>query len=230
MVLQNNKNMINIINPSKIFELKSLDVNIFFTSDLHFGHKNIMRFCNRPYNSIEEMDEALINNWNSVVNENDIVFNLGDFAFATNRRWRELLSILKGNHYLIMGNHDYTRYPGDSVMKLFKGVYSQLLLKIDNRYVYLNHFPFLCYGGSYREPYNAVYNLFGHVHSGPNSSGLDTDRLTNLFPYQYDVGVDNNNYTPVSWNKVKEIINKQISDRVEFIKKPHSIPDEEYKK
>lgn len=222
--------MTNIINPLKISELKSKNANIFFTSDLHFGHKNIMRFCNRPYDSIEEMDEALINNWNSVVGENDIVFNLGDFAFAPNRRWKELLSILNGNHYLIMGNHDYTRYPGDSVMKLFKGVYPQLLLKIDNRYVYLNHFPFLCYGGSYREPYNVVYNLFGHVHSGPNSSGLDTDRLINIFPYQYDVGVDNNNYTPVSWSEVQEIISRQVSNMNKVVNKQHSIPDIEYKK
>lgn len=96
-------------------------------------------------------------------------------------------------------------------MKLFKRVEHQMILKIDGRTVYLNHYPFLCYGGSWREPENAIYALHGHVHSGPNSTGKDCDRLVNLFPYQYDVGVDNNNYFPVSWDRIKEIISEQVS-------------------
>ena len=67
--------------------LNTSEVKIWFTSDLHFGHQNIIKFCNRPWETVEEMDKALIENWNSVVGENDIVFDLGDFAFATNRRW-----------------------------------------------------------------------------------------------------------------------------------------------
>lgn len=131
----------------KPLKLDSGKQNIFFTSDLHFCHSNILKFCSRPFNSIEEMDEALIANWNSVVRENDIVFDLGDFAFAPNWRWKEILERLNGVHYLIMGNHDVTRYPGDSIMSLFHKVSQQMLLKIDNRKVYLNHYPFLCYGG-----------------------------------------------------------------------------------
>ena len=97
-------------------------------------------------------------------------------------------------------------------MELFDSVSTQLLLKIDNQFVYLNHYPFLCYAGTYRNPKQAVIQLYGHVHSGPNCGGIDTDRLVNLFPYQYDVGVDNNNYTPVSWQQVQEIIQKQVED------------------
>ena len=97
-------------------------------------------------------------------------------------------------------------------MELFEGVSHQMILKIDGRTVYLNHYPYLCFGGAWRKPENAVYQLFGHVHSGPNCGGTDTNRLVNLFPYQYDVGVDNNNYTPVSWQQVQEIIQKQVED------------------
>lgn len=194
----------------KPIKLDSSKQEIFFTSDLHFGHQNIIKFCNRPWETTEEMDEALIKNWNSVVKEDDMVFDLGDFAFAPNWRWKELLNRLNGHHYLILGNHDITRWPGDKVMELFDGVYSQLHLKIDGNQVYLNHYPFLCYAGTYRNPEVATIQLFGHVHSNSSSVGKDCYRLNNLFPYQYDVGVDNNNYTPVSWNVIQEKIAHQI--------------------
>lgn len=210
--------------------LNSSNKKIWFTSDLHFGHQNIIKFCNRPWETVEEMDKALIENWNSVVGKNDIVFDLGDFAFAPNWRWKEIISQLNGKHYLILGNHDVTRWPGDKVMELFDGVYDQLTLKIDGRYVYLNHYPFLCYGGAWRNPGNAVYQLFGHVHSGPESAGKDTDRLLVLFPYQYDVGVDNNNYRPISWEQVKEMIEFREKIGVHKIfSRSHTIPDEAYK-
>lgn len=194
----------------KPLKLDSTKQNIWFTSDLHFNHANIIKFCNRPWKTTEEMDEALISNWNSVVKPNDLIFDLGDFAFADRDKWIKLLEQLNGKHYLILGNHDITRWPGNKVLPLFERVEHQLTLKIDGRKVYLNHYPFLCYGGTYRDNTSKVYQLFGHVHSSPNCSGLDKDRLINLFPYQYDVGVDNNNYTPISWEQVKDKINNQI--------------------
>ena len=175
------------------------------------------------------MDEGLIKNWNSVVDKDDIIFNLGDFAFAPDKKWKEILGRLNGHHYLILGNHDVQRWPGDSIMKLFERVENQMILKIDGRTVYLNHYPYLCYGGSWRGPENAVYALHGHVHSGPNSSGKDCDRLVNLFPYQYDVGVDNNDYFPVAWAQVKEIISRQVTEGIRIPNKEHTIPDEAYK-
>ena len=113
-------------------------------------------------------------------------------------------------------------------MELFERVEQQMIVKIDNRFVYLNHYPYLCYGGSWRGSENAVWQLFGHVHSGPTSSGKDSDRLVNLFPYQYDVGVDNNNYTPVSWEEVKSIINNQVHKGIVQSNKEHTIPDKTY--
>lgn len=213
------------IKPMKI---DTSEQKVFFTSDLHFGHQNIIRFCNRPWKTTEEMDKALIENWNSVVGKNDIVFDLGDFAFAPNWRWKEILSQLNGKHYLILGNHDITRWPGDSIMELFEGVYQQLILKIDGRFVYLNHYPYLCFGGAWRDPQNAVWQLFGHVHSGPNSSGKDCDRLNGVFPYQYEVGVDNNNYTPISWEQVQEKIAYQVEHGVPRFGGEHTIPDKAY--
>lgn len=206
--------MMDTINHLKPLKLKSSEVNIWFTSDLHFGHRNIIRFCNRPWKTVEEMDKALINNWNSVVGKDDIVFDLGDFAFASNSRWKDILNQLNGHHYLILGNHDVSRYPGDKTMELFERVEYQMIIKIDDRYVYLNHYPYLCYGGSYKEQDQAVWQLFGHVHTRPDDTGKDHDRLYMLFPYQYDVGVDNNNYYPVSWNQIVDIINNQVQEKI----------------
>ena len=190
-------------------KFNSADTNIFFTSDLHFGHKNIIEFCKRPFSSVEEMDETLIANWNSKVGVNDVVFDLGDFAFAPNWRWIELIGRLNGKHHLILGNHDCSRFPGDKVMSLFDSVSYQMLIKIDDRYIHLNHYPFLCYAGTYGD--KNTYQLFGHVHTNPRINiGRDKDRLVNLFPFQYDVGVDNNNYAPISWEEVDTIIKNQI--------------------
>lgn len=205
--------MTDVISHLKPLKLNSSEVNIWFTSDLHFGHRNIMKFCNRPWENVEEMDKALINNWNSVVGKDDIIFDLGDFAFASNSKWKYILNQLNGRHYLILGNHDVSRYPGNKTMELFERVEHQMIVKIDDRYVYLNHYPYLCYGGSYRGHDQTVWQLFGHVHSRPNDTGKDHDRLSMLFPYQYDVGVDNNNYYPVSWNQIVDIINNQIQGK-----------------
>lgn len=180
---------------------------VWFTSDTHFGHENIIRFCNRPFDNVDEMNEALIKNWNSVVKPDDTVFHLGDFAFGGSTIWNSILDVLNGNIILIKGNHDRKNLRQGFINK-FSGVYSQLQILVEGQSIYLNHYPFLCYGGTYRN--NPVWQLFGHVHSGPYSSSKDTKRLINLFPTQYDVGVDNNYYYPVNFNEVKDKIEKQI--------------------
>lgn len=179
----------------------------FFTSDTHFGHANIIRFCNRPFKNVEEMDEALIENWNQVVSEDDTVFHLGDFAFGGSNVWKSIIPRLNGHINLIIGNHDRKNLR-QGYMSSFGMVVPQLQIEIEENPIYLNHYPFLCYGGSYR----GVWQLFGHVHSGPNAEGLDISRLKTLFPTQYDVGVDNNDYAPISYKEVKSKIEFQKTE------------------
>ena len=164
------------------------------------------------------MDDALINNWNSVVSKDDLVFDLGDFAFAPQSKWKNILSRLNGKHYLILGNHDLTRWPGDSIMRLFERVENQMVLVIDGRYVYLNHYPFLCYGGVWRNVDNAVWQLFGHTHlQKENNSGKDFERLKYAFPTQYDVGTDFNDYKPISFSELSEKISFQVENNVNLM-------------
>lgn len=196
----------------------------FFTSDTHFGHANIIRLCNRPFKDVEEMNEKLIENWNKVVPEDGTVFHLGDFAFGDSGLWNSVIPRLNGQIYLIIGNHDRKNLR-QGYMNKFVVVSPQMQIQIEKRSIYLNHYPFLCYGGSYRNDADAVWQLFGHVHSSPAGSGLDCNRLVHLFPYQYDVGVDNNNYTPISWEEVKKKIQHQIDGRGTISYKVYKLND-----
>lgn len=181
--------------------------HIFLTSDTHFGHSNIIRYCNRPFKDIEEMNEILIENWNKVVSDDDTVFHLGDFAFGGFPLWERVRSRLKGHITLIRGNHEHKQnLQNDArLANMFDEVTFQKVIKVENNVIYLNHFPFLCYPWK-----NNVWQAFGHLHTGPNATGNEIPRLKYCYPTQYDVGVDNNNYTPISYLKLKEIINKQI--------------------
>lgn len=176
--------------------------NVFFTSDTHFYHEAIIWMANRPFTSEKEMNDELVENWNRVVGKNDIVFHLGDFCFGGPPKWIEILERLNGHIYLIMGNHDFKNLK-DNVKQYFTEVTQQMRIQIDGWTLYLNHFPYLCFGGAHF-PDRKVGQCFGHVHSGVNNNNLDYPRLQHLFPTQYDVGVDNNNLTPISWAELKK--------------------------
>lgn len=188
---------------------------IFFTSDTHFGHSKIIDYCKRPFSSIEEHDKALIQNWNNTVGQDDTVFHLGDFAYGNSQFIANIIKQLNGNIILIKGNHDLKNI-NPTLYNIFSDVVYQARILIDKQTVYLNHFPFLCFDHGDINLYKDNYSiqLFGHVHSGPLTSSKDVSRLNILFPTQYDVGVDNNNYTPISWadikNKIKQQINKSL--------------------
>lgn len=175
---------------------------LFFTSDPHYGHENILKYCHRPFSSIEEHDEELIRLWNETVPEDGIVFILGDIGFCSETYLKTILNRLNGKIYWIIGNHDWRRItPG--IMNRFECITQQMVITVDNKLVYLNHFPFLCYPDSDRHP---VYQFFGHVHSGPLSGSSDISRLVHLNKRQYDVGVDNNEFKPISFQDIMKKI------------------------
>ena len=179
---------------------------IWFTSDTHFCHGNIIKFSGRPFADAAEMDRELIRRWNETVPEDGVVFHLGDFCMGNAGDWNSILYRLHGRIYLILGNHDMKNCR-EGYMQRFELVTQQMTIRVGGQGMILNHNPFLCYGGSYRD----VWQLFGHVHSGPRSTtGLDLPRLKMLFPLQYDVGVDNNDYRPVSFAEVKARIGAQV--------------------
>lgn len=133
---------------------------IYYIADMHCGHKNVIKFDSRPFKSVGEMDKALINNWNSVVDNLDAVYILGDFCWDKEDRWIEVLKQLKGKKYLILGNHDLKRLT-PKVKGYFSGIYDYREIKDNGRRVILCHYPIPFYKNDYNPD---VYHLYGHIH------------------------------------------------------------------
>jgi calcineurin-like phosphoesterase family protein len=127
----------------KKHEWLSSSGKIFFTSDNHFGHKNIIKYCKRPFNSVKEMNEALIQKWNEVVSPEDTVYHLGDFAFG---EIDDILPRLNGKIILIRGNHDRK-----STTKHFE-TYKAMDFHYGNYIFRLNHRPI--FTSDIEDPYN----------------------------------------------------------------------------
>ena len=192
---------------------------IWFCSDTHWSHENILKYCNRPFGSVEEMNEALVNNWNSVVKPEDHVYHLGDFCFGNVEKWNWCLEPgrLNGHIHLVLGNHDPDRvFREGTLIERFDSIDFQKILIIEGWTVILNHFPFASFSNSYG---HKVMALSGHTHVGQLSSSVESyDALNAMYkPNQYDVGVDNNNFTPVSWTEVKNKITTQIENNVNLM-------------
>lgn len=197
----------------KDIDLKIADGSrVFFTSDTHWNHAKIMEYCSRPFKTVEEMNETMIKNWNDCVSQEDYIFHLGDFAYGGSAVWLNVLPRLNGHKYLIVGNHDrqnWRKNYGD----WFDYVSYQMFIAVEDKKILLSHLPYLCFPHSYKGS-ESYWNLHGHVHSGkyrqPESMDPDIERITKLcFPTQYDVGVDNNDFKPVSFYEVKDIIEKK---------------------
>lgn len=191
--------------------------NIFFTSDTHFWHKNVIKYCSRPYESVEKMNEALIQNWNDTVNDDSIIFHLGDFGFCGSENFARLIQSLHGHIYWILGNHDYRNWR-DSYKNLVEYVSPKMSIQIGDTKILLNHEPLLSFSGQFN---NKEWQLFGHVHTN-NYKDYSGTTLIHCTSTQYDVGVDFNNYKPVSFNIIKEKIQNQIDTNTNYL--GYSVP------
>ena len=164
------------------------------------------------------MNQKLIENWNNKVPKDGLVFHLGDFGWGGFQDYKKIREQLNGDIILIKGNHDRKNGCQSETQynQLFKFATQQLHIEIEGRKIYLNHVPFLCYGGVYRDKNALVYQLFGHVHLSnikKRNNGKDTQRcLDMLFPTQYDVGVDFNDFTPISWYELNDKIQQQVEN------------------
>ena len=150
-------------------KLKSTDNRKYFiTSDLHFYHKRIMEFCSktRPWNSLEEMHESLIEHWNSKVSQDDIVFHLGDFSFGNKEQTLEVLSKLNGNIVHIYGNH--AKVLRDQIKVT---CYDYLEIKYDKTYIVMNHYPQYVWNRSHC----GAVHMFGHCHGSFEGQGRMID-------------------------------------------------------
>lgn len=172
---------------------------IYFSSDGHFFHQNVIRFDNRPFTNVDEMNEMLIQNWNGVVRHDDEIYYLGDFSFGNENETGRVLSRLNGRKFLILGNHDKPK-----LMNVFKKHFEMIeqykTLNYKDLYFVMFHFPI----EEWHWQHKGAIHLCGHRHN------THLDNVNEKYK-RYDVGVRANNYTPVSIDYIiKFVKDKEI--------------------
>ena len=155
------------------------DIKIFVIADTHFNHKNIIKYCNRPYKNVEFMNFDIITKWNKVVRPRDIVIHLGDFGFGTQMELNQIFNRLNGRKFLVMGNHDY---------RVGKQYYEEIGFEdvIKDEFVIgnivLSHYP--------KKVNDNQINIYGHIHNKEPKDWYNDNK-------HYCVSVEKINYTPI---------------------------------
>jgi calcineurin-like phosphoesterase family protein len=171
----------------------------FFTSDTHYYHENIIRFSNRPFDTIEAMNEALIERWNAKIKKGDLVYHLGDFALKCSPQdANSILDRLNGQIILIRGNHESV---AEQVKERFAAVkdYDEITVKDADaphngkRKIVLLHYAMRVWNSSH----HGAWHLYGHSH------GTLPDDPNSL---SFDIGVDCWGYAPLSYQEVKAVM------------------------
>lgn len=176
-------------------------INTFFTADTHFWHTSAVRF-RKGFESVEHMNEVLVENWNRRVKRNDIVYHLGDVSTAGATKTIDILSRLNGNKILVLGNHDHKMSKGVT-SGFFERIEHLMEIKVEDadatdgyQRIVLCHFPLL----TWNRAHYGTWHLHGHSHGGLDGK-LEGRRL--------DVGVDCHNFAPISYEEVKALMAKK---------------------
>jgi calcineurin-like phosphoesterase family protein len=166
----------------------------WFTADEHYGHSNIIKHCNRPFDTIEQMDEELIRRFNALVGKNDITVHAGDFCWLNSKNdvQSKYIKRLHGIHIFLRGSHDGW-LPGSAKYIWEKIIYSKQIV--------VCHY---CMRTWRKSHYNS-WHLFGHSHG----------RLATVCK-SHDIGVDNNNFRPVSFDEIAMIM-KFKADNMNYV-------------
>lgn len=147
--------------------------DIYVVSDTHFQHENIIKFCNRPFANADEMDEYMIERWNSVVTPQDKVYHLGDVHMGNAQTANSILKRLKGKKRLVVGNHDNLK--SQVLHGNFQNIYMWRIFKEFG--LLLTHVPVhpdnISSIGKKNDgtPYHELTNVHGHIHNNPSPEG-----------------------------------------------------------
>lgn len=175
-------------------------MNYWFTADTHFGHTNIIKYCNRPFKDVVEMNETIISNWNNFVKKGDLVYHLGDFCFGRNDLEFDMyFKRLNGLIIFIKGNHDKLAWKNRDKFYAFSDSYREI--EIQGQEITLNHYAQIVWN---KKHHNA-WCLCGHSHynlGATTKHGIEIGKIL-------DVGVDGNNFTPYNFEEIKLIMNNK---------------------
>ena len=163
-------------------------MNYWFISDTHFGHSNIIKYCNRPFKDIREMNKVLVTNWNQRIKKGDVIFHLGDFCFKKSAeapkgifKYEDYEKVLNGKIIVIRGNHDNNNST--------KTCIQSMIIKLGGQLLYLVHNP------HYANKHYRI-NLVGHVHEKWKIKQLSPECIA------VNVGVDVWGFKPISINEI----------------------------
>ena len=172
-----------------------------FVSDAHYFHKNVIKYSNRPFGNVEDMNQQMIERWNKQVKPDDTVYHLGDFAFAKIEQIEFILSQLNGTKHFINGNHDNEIKKNRSRLinsGLVRSIKDYEEIYVNNQFIVLFHYPML----QYNKAHHGAFALHGHCHGSVVAPGK-----------QVDVGVDSTfitgkaEYRPFSFYEIRDFMN-----------------------
>ena len=160
----------------------------WFTADTHFGHAKILQYCNRPFDTIEEHDDEIIDRFNSMVSEDDIIVFAGDICWENNYREanRKYLQHINGTHIYLNGSHDH--WLPSSTRRIWRK-------RIDGQLIVVCHFAMRLWESSH---FN-TWHVYGHSHGHLPGQGKS-----------FDIGVDSHNFYPWSWNEIVKEMEQRL--------------------
>lgn len=182
----------------------------YYIADTHFGHDNVIKYDfengGRRFDSIEEHDNFIVENWNKVVTPQDNVYVIGDFSWFYARKTEEIIKKLNGAKFLVKGNHD--RWSKDSACRdLFHGIYDYKMIHDEKKAIVMSHYPILFYQNQHR---NSIH-LYGHVHNTREETIFqetckNISKTTDIPMNCYNVGcmIDYMDYTPRTLEEILE--------------------------
>lgn len=163
-------------------------MSLWFTSDHHFGHANVIRYSSRPFKDVDHMREEMIRRWNEKVQAQDTVYHIGDIFLCNQQEALRIRARLNGSICLVLGNHDKT---AASLPQCFEWVKEMHYLRHEKRRIVLCHYPMR----AWRNSTHGSWHLYGHSHG--NMPGIG---------YSMDVGVDCQGFYPVSFIQIEEMM------------------------
>jgi len=180
---------------------------IWFTSDSHHGHKNIIKFSNRPFKNVDHMSEEMITSWNNHVDEDDDVYHLGDFALTSSNKTHAILERLNGNIHLITGNHEKSILKSAKCKEQFVWIKDRYEFYVDGQFMVLHHYGMRVWNKSH----HGSWHLYGHSHDSMEYEEWGRSM---------DVGVDSaarvlGEYRPFSFDEIKRIMVKREHNPVD---------------
>lgn len=167
---------------------------IYYIGDTHFGHANVIKHDGRPFETVEEMDEAIIRNWNRRVHKDDDVYVLGDFCFRNAESCSWYLQKLKGRKHLIVGNHDIKLLKDEKALSMFESVDNMTVIRDNGKQITLCHYPMAAWDGSH----HGSWHIYAHIHNNDSSVA----RYMFSLPYAVNAGCMIHYYAPATFEEM----------------------------